>query len=1022
MVKSSNNQSLTPLAKKGPQDEPAQKPVVPWVNPRLLVFILFVYYTTMLPLMVQRLHWTPPVLPASSPAETFSEERAMTHVEALAGRLPDRQISMPQLRQAHDYIVRQGELLAEMAATRGGDVEVKVFRENVSGSVSMDFGGVPFTNAYRELTNIVVTITPRGTAGRRGLLVAAHHDSAVTSPGASDDVSMVAVMLEAARALISRPPNFLPAVPLVLLFDGAEESICQGGHGFFHSSPHARGLGAFINLEAMGAGGLPILFQHTGAWTVAAWAKGAKTAHGARIAQDIFDTGIIPGDTDYRMFSARHFGSLPGLDIAFIRDSKAYHSHLDSVDRLRKGVMQDMGEALLGGLMSMAETLAADVDGRLLSPKALRERSVYFDLIGCGMITYPDHMASLLHTAPLAMFVMLPLASVAGGHTAAGVMLRMMAAAGRAIVALISAVLAPALLGILMVWISGVAMSWYARHWLAYAIFLPISVAAAVRPWIRLREESLERRPLQQGHYVACQVYGIGLVLSALAAGLCLAGLQGFSQVLAMGGFLSYAVGSLLDNGAATFGFGALAGVLAVATVPLAVMGAILGTFLDVMMERMSLTGHHSIFLADGIIGVLTGCAVLGYSCCCLLPLFGYALGALWDGSSSTGSSTGSSNGGSTRRGANNGSGGGRMWRRLLLSVLVAISMAMAIWSSTARVPYDLDNPRRITITHLHETGSWVPEDDAFPASSSSAMSAAMAAAAVHPAAAATSAGVQEPPPSPEEERRVLASQLEPKPDVTAKLVLGIADSNPWSQLFPDAAAAAAALPIVRQGAAVRYSDLGHEYASLHPLERLLGKMVLEAEPAAQPPVAVPPYVRKLYEETREIVVADGNASSSSKDEKPLNLRTTRVVHLRIFSEAHCWGMLNFTTAAPLRAWSLPSAPVAAAVPSSRSYNGSGRTPRDASGNSRRRRRVPFFTHMVRFSHEATSPFWDIWVELDAASGTGIADNEVDPWVIVELSATYLPMTAELRAVRDALPNWVTPTWIGTTFHSSYKF
>lgn len=37
--------------------------------------------------------------------------------------------------------------------------------------------------------------------------------------------------------------------------------------------------------QAMGAGGLPILFQHTGAWTVAAWASGAPNAHGARIAQ-----------------------------------------------------------------------------------------------------------------------------------------------------------------------------------------------------------------------------------------------------------------------------------------------------------------------------------------------------------------------------------------------------------------------------------------------------------------------------------------------------------------------------------------------------------------------------------------------------------------------------------------------------------------------------------------------------------------------------------------------------------------
>ena len=36
---------------------------------------------------------------------------------------------------------------------------------------------------------------------------------------------MVAVMYEAARTLLASPR--LPAAPLVLLFDGGEESVCQ---------------------------------------------------------------------------------------------------------------------------------------------------------------------------------------------------------------------------------------------------------------------------------------------------------------------------------------------------------------------------------------------------------------------------------------------------------------------------------------------------------------------------------------------------------------------------------------------------------------------------------------------------------------------------------------------------------------------------------------------------------------------------------------------------------------------------
>ncbi len=113
-------------------------------------------------------------------------------------------------------------------------------------------------------------------------------------------------------------------------------------------------------------------------------------------------------------------------------------------------------------------------------------------------------------------------------------------------------------------------------------------------------------------------------------------------------------------------------------------------------------------------------------------------------------------------------------------------------------------------------------------------------------------------------------------------------------------------------------------------------------------------------------------------------------------------------------------------------------------------------THMVRFSHEADSPFWELWVELDAAPPThpaanrppnrsnrpngqppaaAAADSDGDdghdgdanaydgvPWVVVELTATYLELTDELRHVAASLPDWVTPTWIGTSYHSSYVF
>lgn len=47
--------------------------------------------------------------------------------------------------------------------------------------------------------------------------------------------------------------------------------------------------------------------------------------------QDFF--GIIPGDTDYRMF-AEDYGKIPGLDIIFVLGGYFYHTAFDTVENL----------------------------------------------------------------------------------------------------------------------------------------------------------------------------------------------------------------------------------------------------------------------------------------------------------------------------------------------------------------------------------------------------------------------------------------------------------------------------------------------------------------------------------------------------------------------------------------------------------------------------------------------------------------------------------------------------------------
>lgn len=57
-------------------------------------------------------------------------------------------------------------------------------------------------------------------------------------------------------------------------------------------SPWAARVGCFINLESIGPGGSPIVFQHAGAWTIEAFSKRAVHPRGA-IAAQVSQTPLI---------------------------------------------------------------------------------------------------------------------------------------------------------------------------------------------------------------------------------------------------------------------------------------------------------------------------------------------------------------------------------------------------------------------------------------------------------------------------------------------------------------------------------------------------------------------------------------------------------------------------------------------------------------------------------------------------------------------------------------------------------
>jgi len=117
---------------------------------------------------------------------------------------------------------RMRTLRAERSAVHDIEIDVQV----ASGSY-IHWGAV---NMYQSIQNIVVKISPKGSKSKTWVLVNSHYDTVPAGPGAGDDGSMVAIMMETIRVLMKSKKALKH--PVVFLFNGAEENPLQASHAF----------------------------------------------------------------------------------------------------------------------------------------------------------------------------------------------------------------------------------------------------------------------------------------------------------------------------------------------------------------------------------------------------------------------------------------------------------------------------------------------------------------------------------------------------------------------------------------------------------------------------------------------------------------------------------------------------------------------------------------------------------------------------------------------------------------------
>ncbi|KAK9905035.1 hypothetical protein WJX75_008341 [Coccomyxa subellipsoidea] len=618
--------------------------------------IIGLTFTLLCAVVYRAILWVPTPQGPDAPPQSFSEGRALQTTAYLSETIGPRIVGSPQIEQTAQYVERQALLLQKLAQQTRPDLVVEVDREQTTGAVNMVFAGTHMTNAYNNLTNIIVSIAPKSALNSKAVMINAHFDSVFESPGASDCAACVGTALEIARVIVASPDIQL-AVPLMLLLNGGEETVLTAAHGFMKTSKWASSVGAFINLESTGPAGPDVLFQHTGSWTLEAYARGAKYPHGSAFGQDLFESRILSMDTDFRMFSSDYHGSLPGIDIAQVLDGAAYHSHHDTVERIRKGTIQMLGENVLGAVIEFAKSLKEQETKGL--PEWDADGSVYFDFLGSKMMRYPLRFGKLVHALALPAVV---LAIVLLRALKAQPILATLRGAVVRNAGVMCAAALPAALGAARVVITGKPMIWFGRFSLAHVANGPAALAGLLLPFALLP---------QAASNIEAAVLGASLVHATLAAVLTRNGLRsGFA--FAMWAFAGIA-SLLVPRKASTTQ--KLAWAVITALPPLIGVAPSLMTMPLFVLEHLSTAGAGKPPLgdltADVVMGVLFGLVaalVMGHLAAWLAHI---VRPFIW---------------------------------RVILGLLL-VSAAAAAYASSAEHAYSDAFPKRIMLQHLHLLG-----------------------------------------------------------------------------------------------------------------------------------------------------------------------------------------------------------------------------------------------------------------------------------------------------------------------------
>ncbi|KAG5644249.1 hypothetical protein DXG03_008787 [Asterophora parasitica] len=380
----------------------------------------------------------------------ISETRILDFAKHLSEGIGYRTVGTREHALADEWMVRQAKAVqrhceAAVAAT-GVKLECEVWRQEGSGSHRFDMMNKRLYKTYVDLSNIVVRIsdgTPQGK--EHAVLVNAHLDSTLPSPGAADDA-----ISDSCR---HQPRSILRAKDIS---------------------------------SAAGSSGREILFQATSEEMIEAYSH-VPRPFGTIFANDIFSSGIILSDTDFRQFE--QYLNVTGLDMAIVGNSYLYHMRKDLVENIQPGVAQNMAENTL----ALLRYLSAEGSPIPTLTTYTRPSTVFFSYLGHFFI-YSFTTAKVIYAALLAGSIGLVFATFKA-PAPNGENHSVWAEQVRGIYAVLAGIagclFVPNLVAFIMKNVLGKAMSWFSSEYSAIVLYAPPALLAYVDPKGTLLSQAL---------------------------------------------------------------------------------------------------------------------------------------------------------------------------------------------------------------------------------------------------------------------------------------------------------------------------------------------------------------------------------------------------------------------------------------------------------------------------------------------------------------------------------------------------